>query len=60
MRDKGRARIGADLYIAAWEEGKQRGAKEWYHVPTPHARLKHIQAKLAELELQLFSFPGFE
>ena len=27
-------------------------------LPPGHARLKHIQAKLAELELQLFSFPG--
>ena len=27
-------------------------------LPPSHPRLKHIQAKLAELELQLFSFPG--
>ena len=29
-------------------------------LPRGHPRLKHIQAKLAELELQLFSFPGME
>ena len=39
-----------------------RGAIAICHASLPpgHPRLKHIQAKLTELELQLFSFPGME